>query len=152
MNKALLGLLLVMGWLACFPANATTYNYDFSFAIGTGDVTGSIALSCNSCDLTSSDVLSWSFTATDGVKASSSDPGAAISYSGLILGATPTGIYTLAYPTLDGYFDFCDNVSNCFNPAGLEFTNHFNGSAPAPFWIISWEDFVNDLLFRRLHI
>src|SRR5271169_3739676 len=127
MKNAFLGLMLIGAWLVWFPASAATYNYNFSFAIGTGDVTGSIALSCDLCVLTSSDVLSWSFTASDGASASSSDPGAGISSSGVILDATPTGIYTAAYPTLEGYFAFCDNASNCFNPAGLQFYNFFHG-------------------------
>lgn len=71
MKKALLSLLLIAGWLVCFPAYATTYTYnvDYSFTTTPGQVTGSIVLSCDSCVLTASNVLSWSFTASDGTKA-----------------------------------------------------------------------------------
>ena len=84
MKKALLSLLLIAGWFACIPAYATTYTYnvDYSFTTTPGQVTGSIVSSCNSCVLTASNVLSWSFTASDGTSGSSSDPTAGINASG----------------------------------------------------------------------
>ena len=53
MKKALLSLLLIAGWFACFPAYATTYTYnvDYSFTTTPGQVTGSIVSSCDSCVL-----------------------------------------------------------------------------------------------------
>jgi len=98
MQKALLSLLLIAGWFACIPAYATTYTYnvDYSFTTTPGQVTGSIVSSCDSCVLTASNVLSWSFTASDGTSGSSSGPTAGINASGLILQATPTGISTVA--------------------------------------------------------
>jgi hypothetical protein len=125
MKKALLTLLLIAGWLACFPVYAYTYNVDYSFTTTPGQVTGSIVASCDSCVLTANDVLSCSFTASDGTSCSSSGPTAGINASGDILEATPTGIFTVANATVGGYFAFCSDVSNggadCFRAgtAGL---------------------------------
>ena len=85
MKKAFLGLLLIAGWLACFPAYATTYTYnvDYTFTTTPGQVTGSIVSSCDSCVLTPSNVLSWSFTASDRTSGSSSGPTAGINALGV---------------------------------------------------------------------
>jgi hypothetical protein len=84
MKKALFGLLLIAGWLAGFPAHATTYAYnvDYSFTSTPGEVTGLITTTCDSCVLTSSNVPSWSFTASDGTSGSSLNPTAGINASG----------------------------------------------------------------------
>jgi hypothetical protein len=147
MKKALLSLLLIAGWLVCFPAYATTYTYnvDYSFTTTPGEVTGLITTSCDSCVLTASDVLSWSFTASDGTSGSSSNPSAGINASGAILEATPTGIDTVTNATIGGYFAFCSDIANsgsdCFSTAGLNIDNIFHGSPqPFPFWHISWEE------------
>jgi hypothetical protein len=147
MQKALLSLLLIAGWFACIPAYATTYTYnvDYSFTTTPGQVTGSIVSSCDSCVLTASNVLSWSFTASDGTSGSSSGPTAGINASGVMLQATPTGISTVANQTIGGFFAFCSDISNngsdCFNTAGLNVDNVFHGP-PQPFPIshISWEE------------
>ena len=146
MKKTVLSLLLIAGWLACFPAYATTYTYNanYSFTTTPGQVTGSIVASCDSCVLTASDVLSWSFTASDGTS-SSSGPIAGINASGDILQATPTGIFTVANSTVGGFFAFCSDISNngadCFSTAGLNVYNiDHGGPQPFPFWHISWEE------------
>ena len=149
MKKALLSLLLIAGWLVCFPAYATTYTYnvDYSFTTTPGEVTGSIVASCDSCVLTASDVLSWSFTASDGTSSSSSGPGPnpGINASGAILEATPDGIFTVTNATIGGFFAFCSNISNngsdCFDTAGLNVDNIFHSPPqPFPIWRISWEE------------
>jgi hypothetical protein len=147
MKKALLSLLLIAGWLACLPAYATTYSYnvDYTFTTTPGQVTGSIVSSCDSCILTASDILSWSFTASDGTSGSSSGPTAGINASGSILEATPAGIFTVTNATIGGFFAFCSNISNngsdCFDTAGLNIDNVFH-SPPQPFpvWRISWDE------------
>jgi hypothetical protein len=145
MKKALFGLLLIAGWLVCFPAYATTYTYnvDYSFTTTPGQVTGSIVLSCDSCVLTASNVLSWSFTASDGTSGSSSGPTTGINASGDILDATPTGIFTVADATVGGFFAFCSDIANdgsdCFNTAGLNVYNIYHGLGP-PAWHVSWEE------------
>ncbi len=147
MKKALSGLLLIAAWLACLPAHATTYTYnvDYSFTTSPGEVAGSITTSCDSCVLTSSNVLSWSFTASDGASGSSSGPTAGINASGAILEATPTGIATVTNATIGGFFAFCSNISNsgsdCFSTAGLNVDNIFHSPPqPVPFWHISWKE------------
>ena len=147
MKKAFLGLILIAAWLASFPAYATTYTYDvnYSFTTTGGDVTGFITTSCDSCVLTASDVLSWSFTAGDGTSGSSLNPGSGINASGDILEATPTGIFTVADQTIGGYFAFCSDISNngsdCFSTAGLNVYNiDHGGPQPFPLWHISWEE------------
>jgi hypothetical protein len=147
MKKTLFWCCLIAGWLACLPAYATTYSYNvnYSFTTTPGQVAGSIDLSCDSCILTASNVLSWSFTASDGASGSSSGPTAGINASGDILEATPTGIFTVADATINGYFAFCsdisDNGSDCFSTAGLNVYNIFHGfPQPTPAWHISWEE------------
>jgi PEP-CTERM motif len=147
MKWALLGLLLVMGWLAGFPASATTYTYDVDYSFGLipadGAITGFITTSCDNCILTASNVLSWSFTASDGTSDSSSNPGSGINASGNILQATPTGIYTVTNATLGGFFAFCsaiaNNGSDCFSTAGLNVNDVKPDQAPA-IWHIAWEE------------
>jgi hypothetical protein len=147
MKKAFLGLMLVVACLAGLPANATTYIYDvnYSFVTTGGDLTGFITTSCDNCILTASNVLSWSFTATDVTSGSSSNPGSGINASGDILEATPTGIFTLANQTVGGYFAFCSDIANngsdCFSKAGLNVYNRLEGpDQSVPYYHISWEE------------
>ncbi len=149
MKKAFLGLLLVVAWLGSFPAYATTYTYDVDYSFGLipadGEITGFITTSCDSCVLTASDVLSWSFTASDGTSGSSSNPGSGINASGDILEATPTGIFTAADATVGGYFAFCSDIANngsdCFKTAGLNVDNILEGPDQGfPYYHISWEE------------
>src|SRR5579863_2393555 len=97
MKKAFLGLMLVVACLAGLPAYAATYTYrvDYSFTSVKGEVTGFITTSCDSCNLDASDILSWSFTASDGTSGSSSNPTSGISTTDFMLEATPTGIFTV---------------------------------------------------------
>ena len=145
MRKALFGLSLIIGWLACLPAYATTYTYDvdYSFTSTPGQVTGFITTSCDSCVLTASNVLSWSFTAGDGTSGSSSDPTAGINASGDILEATPSGIFTVTNATVGGFFAFCSDISSngsdCFSTAGLNVYNTDHGTGTAA-WHIAWEE------------
>ena len=153
MKKAFLGLLLVVAWLGSFPAYATTYTYDVDYSFGLipadGEITGFITTSCDNCILTASNVLSWSFTASDGTSDSSSNPGSGINASGNILQATPTGIYTVTNATLGGFFAFCsaiaNNGSDCFSTAGLN-VNDVKPDQAAAIWHIAWEE---DLLSGR---
>jgi hypothetical protein len=147
MKNALSGLLLIAAWLAWLPAYAATYTYnvDYSFTTTPGGVAGSITTSCDSCVLTSTNVLSWSFTASDGTSGSSSGSTAGINASGAILEATPTGIVTVINATVGGFFAFCSDISNngsdCFSTAGLNVDNIFHSPPqPVPSWHISWEE------------
>ncbi|MGA8585339.1 MAG: hypothetical protein WB715_16170 [Roseiarcus sp.] len=123
MKKAFLGLLLVVAWLASFPACATTYTYDvdYSFTAVSGQVTGFITTSCDSCDLDATNILSWSFTASDGTSGSSSNPGSGISTTDFMLEATPTGIFTVANAAPGASIRFCSDIAgdgeDCF-PGG----------------------------------
>lgn len=150
MKKAFLGLMLVVACLAGLPAYAATYTYDvdYTFAVTTtnktGSITGFITTSCDdNCILTASNVLSWSFTASDGTSDSSSNPGSGINASGNILQATPTGIYTVTNATLGGFFAFCSDIANngsdCFSTAGLNVNDMKPAQAPA-IWHIAWEE------------
>jgi hypothetical protein len=149
MKKAFLGLIVAAACLAWLPAYAATYTYnvDYTFALTTtnktGSITGFITTNCDSCVLSASNVLSWSFTASDGTSDSSSNPGSGINASGDILQATPTGIYTVTDATLGGFFAFCsaiaNNGSDCFSTAGLNINDMKPDQAPA-IWHIAWEE------------
>jgi hypothetical protein len=147
MKKPFVGLLLIGAWAASFPAYAATYTYDvnYSFVTTGGDVTGVITTSCDNCILTASNVLSWSFTASDRTSGSSSNPGSGINALGDILEATPTGIFTLANQTVGGYFAFCSDIANngsdCFKTAGLNVDDRLEGPDQGfPYYHISWEE------------
>ena len=147
MKKAFLGLMVAAACLAGLPAYAATYTYDvdYNFTTVSGEVTGFITTSCDNCVLTASNVLSWSFTATDLTSGSSSNPGSGINASGDILEATPTGIFTLANQTVGGYFAFCSDIANngsdCFKTAGLNVDNRLEGpDQGVPSYHISWEE------------
>ena len=147
MKKALLSLLLIAGWLACFPAYATTYTYnvDYSFTTTPGQVTGLITTSCDflrshgeQCPLVVIHRERWH-------ERQFVRPDRRDNVPGLMLQATPTGISTVANQTTGGFFAFCSDISNngsdCFNTAGLNVDNIFH-SPPQPFPIshISWEE------------
>jgi hypothetical protein len=147
MKKPFLGLLLLAAWLTSFAANATTYTYDvdYNFTTTGGDVIGFITTSCDNCILTASNILSWSFTASDGTSGSSSNPGSGVVADGIALEATPTGIFTLTDATVGGSLRFCSDATNngadCFPTAGLDVGNNFNGGPqPFPFWHIAWQE------------
>ena len=80
MKKALLSLMVAAACLAWLPAYATTYTYnvDYTFTVTTtnktGSITGLITTNCDSCVLSASNILSWSFTANDGTSESSTGP------------------------------------------------------------------------------
>ena len=147
MKKPFLGLLVLAAWLVSFAAHATTYTYDVDYSFGPipadGEITGFITTSCDNCVLTASNVLSWSFTASDGTSGSSSNPGSGIHASGDILQATPTGIFTVTNATLGGFFGFCSDIANngsdCFSTAGLNVNDMKPDQAPAV-WHIAWEE------------
>ena len=150
MKKAFLGLMLIAAWLACLPACATSYTYDvdYSFSYSStnvpGKITGFITTSCNSCILTATNVLSWSFTANDGTSESSTGQNAGISASGDMLDATPTGIFTDLNATFDASIRFCNDITNggadCFPTAGLDIYNKDVGDQPFPFWHLYWNE------------
>jgi hypothetical protein len=147
MKWALLGLLLIVAWLPGFPAYSATYTYrvDYSFTSVKGEVTGFITTSCDSCDLDASNILSWSFTASDGASGSSSEPGSGISTTDFMLEATPTGIVTVANAAAGASIRFCNAIAgggaNCFTTGGLDVYNLDNG--PVPFWFIGWYKKLN---------
>jgi hypothetical protein len=151
MKKALLGLLLIAAWLACLPAYAATYTYDVDYTFTdtmtskTGSITGFITTNCDSCVLSASNILSWSFTANDGTSESSTGQNAGISASGDMLVATPTGIVTDLNATLDASIRFCNDITNggadCFPTAGLDIYNlDSSGAQPFPFWHLYWDE------------
>lgn len=144
MKWALLGLLLIVAWLPGFPAYSATYTYrvDYKFISVKGEVTGFITTSCDSCDLDASNILSWSFTASDGTSGSSSNPGSGISTTDFMLEATPTGIYTVASAANGASIRFCSDIAgdgaDCFPVAGLDVYNLDHGGAMPPTWYIAW--------------
>ena len=128
MKAKLFGLMVIAAWLSVSPAKATTYYYDYNvdFPIGnvggpTGTIAGSIQTNCDTCDLTSSNVTSWSLQASDGSSINSSVSTSGIIFEFTILQATPTGIFTLDHV---GNFQFCADTSSCAPPlGGLLFIN-----------------------------
>jgi len=149
MKKPFLALVLLAAWLASFPAFATTYTYNvsYSFTSVTGSITGFITTNCDSCILSASNILSWSFTASDGTSERSTGHNAGISASGDMLEATPTGIFTDLNATFDASIRFCNDVTNggadCFPTAGLDIYNKDVGDQPFPFWHLYWNEIAS---------
>jgi len=150
MKKALLSLMVAAACLAWLPAYATTYTYnvDYTFTVTTtnktGSITGLITTNCDSCVLSASNILSWSFTANDGTSESSTGQYAGISASGDMLEATPTGIFTDLNATFGASIRFCNDIRNggadCFPTAGLDIYNSDVGDQPIPYWHIYWNE------------
>jgi hypothetical protein len=146
MKKAFLGLMLVVACLAGPPAYATTYSYlvDYGFTSVEGEVTGFITTSCDSCGLDASDILSWSFTASDGTSGTSSNPTSGISTTDFMLEATPTGIFTVSNAAPGASIRFCSDIAgdgeDCFHSpgAGLDVYNLDHGLPMPPTWYIAW--------------
>jgi hypothetical protein len=148
MRKPFLGLMLVVACLAGLPAYAATYTYDvdYTFAVTTtnktGSITGFITTNCDSCGLDASDILSWSFTASDGTSGSSSNPTSGISTTDFMLEATPTGIFTVANATNGASIRFCSDIAgdgeDCFPGAGLDVYNLERVAEMPPTWYIAW--------------
>jgi hypothetical protein len=144
MKWALLGLLLIVAWLPGFPAYSATYTYrvDYKFISVKGEVTGFITTSCDSCDLDASNILSWSFTASDGTSGSSSNPTSGISTTDFMLEATPTGIFTVSDATNGASIRFCSDIAgdgeDCFPGAGLDVYNLERVAEMPPTWYIAW--------------
>ena len=145
MKKALLGLLLVVACLASFPVWATTYTYDVNYSFDTpadSTIIGFITTNCDNCDLDASNILSWSFMASDGTSSSSSDSGSGISTTDFMLEATPTGIFTVANAAAGASIRFCNDIAgggaDCFPAAGLDVYNIDHGLPSPVFWFIDW--------------
>ena len=144
MKRLFLAPMLLAGWLASPPAYATTYTYDvnYSFTSIPGTMTGVITTSCDNCELDSSNILSWSFKASDGTSGSSSDPGSGISTTDFMLEAMPTGIFTVANPAPGASIRFCSDISgggaDCFHAAGLDVHNIDHGPPSPVTWFINW--------------
>jgi hypothetical protein len=148
MKKAFLRLMVAAACLAWLPAYAATYTYDvdYTFAVTTtnktGSITGFITTNCDSCDLDASNILSWSFTASDGTSGSSSNSDAGISTTDFMLEATPTGIFTVANATEGASIRFCSDIAgggaDCFPGAGLDVYNLAHGGSMPVTWYIAW--------------
>ena len=150
MKRPFLSLLLLAAWLASFPAYATTYTYSVYYTFdynlgpsaGKGVITGSITTNCDSCDLDASNILSWSFTASDGTSGSSSNPTSGISTTDFMLEATPTGIFTVSDATNGASIRFCSDIAgdgeDCFPGAGLDVYNLERVAEMPPTWYIAW--------------
>jgi len=156
MKKLFLGLMLLAGWLASSPAYATTYTYNVNYTFdnnlgptpGKGVITGSITTNCDSCDLDASNILSWSFIASDGTSDSSSNPGSGISTTDFMLEATPNGIFTVADAAPGASIRFCSDITgdgaDCFSVpggaggAGLDVYNLDHGLPMPVTWYIAW--------------
>jgi hypothetical protein len=74
--------------LGLSPARADMYEYDVDYTIGGTTVTGDIILNCDSCNVTSSSLLSWSFTTSGGLSGS----GTSATFIGSNLIASTSGI------------------------------------------------------------
>jgi len=61
-------------------ANASTYDYNVDFDVGPLTITGTIVTACDNCPLdpVHGALVSWSFTSSDGVSMTSSDPSVVI--------------------------------------------------------------------------
>ena len=116
MKTKLLGLMVLVSLVGLLPARATTFTYDVDIALEpTSTLTGNIVLNCDSCDVTSSTLVSWSLTLTDSIDVPSRSFTA--SGSSAAFGATPdltASSSALTFtPTLDTFTYFSDPSVGC---------------------------------------
>jgi len=112
MRRKLLGLYAFAALLSLSPAHATTYTYDVDYQINSTTVTGDIVLNCDSCNVTSSTLVSWSL--------STSGSGTSATIVGTNLSATPSEIIFTGNPN--------------FPATGLSWTSQFIGSSGNTFF------------------
>jgi hypothetical protein len=92
MKSKLLGLMALFPFLGLSPANATTYNYNVNFTLGSATITGTIATDCdNNCALVGTDFGAWSFT-LPGIGTITSSLGTGLFDTPTFLTASSTGI------------------------------------------------------------
>jgi hypothetical protein len=103
-SVARLAMFLLFASLTCFSPARADYVYNVSYALAGGTVNGDIVLNCNSCNVTSTDLVSWSFSETGSFSLSSSAPTATATFSGVDLSATPSNI--TFNPTTSAYSVF----------------------------------------------
>ena len=121
MRWKLLGLIAIAAVFGSWPASASTFTYDVSFDIPTSlSISGTIVTSCDSCALSNGNdsallnVVSWSFTGSDGLTFSSTDPGADEGQGdgpGALV-ANSTAINLAFGPGLSSSFGFDISVNN----------------------------------------
>jgi LPXTG-motif cell wall-anchored protein len=83
--------------LAVSPVRANTFTYDVDYSINGTIVTGDIVLNCDSCDVTSSTLVSWSL--------SLAGSGTSATFTGADLFASPTGITFTPTASTDTIFN-----------------------------------------------
>jgi hypothetical protein len=105
-----LALFAVISFVGLSPANAMTYTYDVNYALSSGTVTGDIALNCDSCNVTSSTLVSWSLSSP--LPAAFSISGTTATFSGIDLSASPTGITFT--PTASAFSIFSGSSGSIF--------------------------------------
>jgi hypothetical protein len=123
-----LGAFAAAGFLALVacgvtPASASTYTYDVSYDVNNVLVTGTIVTTCNNCNLQPADLISWSFTSSDGLNINSSQSGAfstMFAWPSSPLFVVPSDIYYSPTASGDIYFyGTSANEGNTFdNTAG----------------------------------
>jgi hypothetical protein len=139
MKSKLLGLLALVPMLGLSPANASSYTYDVSFAIGTDTVTGTIVTNCDVCNLSPTDIASWSFVLDNLYFLSSTDASTVTVSFASPLTATPTVIDFIPANT-NSSLNFTDNTTR----NGLDFTTFSDQNSqitfiasPAEFFTLS---------------
>jgi hypothetical protein len=111
MKTKLLGLISLVVLLGLSPASADTFDYTVNFDIGALSIIGNIVLGCDNCVLDPNGFIdAWSFSTSDGVSISSSDPGSYILANPIYpLTATPHAInFDAAGPP--GIIQFSDSA------------------------------------------
>jgi hypothetical protein len=107
MKTKLFGLIAAVAFCSPWPAMASQYFYDVNFDINSTLVSGTITTTCDSCDLTASNVSSWSFSANGGLSISSTEPSAFVStfaYATSPLFAQPSQLHYDSTAPGDIYF------------------------------------------------
>jgi hypothetical protein len=96
MKAKLLGLLAFVSLSGLSSAQALTYTYDVDYAINSTTVTGDILLNCDSCNVTSLTLVSWSLLSGSGTSAT---------FTGSDLSASPSSITFTPTASTDTIFN-----------------------------------------------
>jgi PEP-CTERM motif len=82
------GCVAALALVSMQPAKASLFTYEVNIALPSNTLTGEIVLNCDSCDVTTSSLSSWTLHASPTLNAT----GTGATFSGVDLSATPSAI------------------------------------------------------------
>jgi hypothetical protein len=115
-------LILVAALIGMSPARASTFDYNVSIQLGLHHVTGTIVTDCDSCVLSPTDFVSWSFLldGSNGISSSGTSPAGILWTGSSPLTATFTSIIYSPNLAFGAAIFFCNGGTSLCDAASTE--------------------------------